>query len=121
MGRLVPKPCVFLTIHRDTGWYLFSLLREGSREIMKWHAAPAFLSSPLCPSTNEWFQVLENPDPYLLQSGMTAVSVLTRVLPILLESYANSETGEVDPVLEQMFWVADGQPSSSCCGRDEVR
>lgn len=69
-------------------------------------------------STNA-VQVLANPDPFLLQSGMTAVSVLTRVLPFLLESYANSETGEVDSLLERMFWSTEALPSSEAEGRDD--
>lgn len=48
--------------------------------------------------------MLENPDPFLLHSAMTAVSVLTRVLPFLLEAYTDPETGEVDPALNRMFW-----------------
>eukprot|EP00904_Undaria_pinnatifida_P010228 jgi/Undpi1/6335/HiC_scaffold_20.g08818.m1 len=64
-------------------------------------------------------KVLANPDPFLLQSGMTAVSVLTRVLPFLLESYANSETGEVDSLLERMFWSTEALPSSEAEGRDD--
>lgn len=48
--------------------------------------------------------MLENPDPFLLHSAMTAVSVLTRVLPFLLEAYTDPETGEVDPALHRMFW-----------------
>lgn len=48
---------------------------------------------------------------------MTAVSVLTRVLPFLLEAYMNLETGEVDPDLDRMFWsTKEASPSS---GGDE--
>lgn len=40
----------------------------------------------------------------MLHSAMTAVSVLTRTLPFLLEAYTDPETREVDPALHRMFW-----------------
>lgn len=43
----------------------------------------------------------------MLQGAMTAISVLTRVLPFLLEAYRDSETGEVDPALDRMFWSVE--------------
>lgn len=52
---------------------------------------------------------------------MTAVSVLTRVLPFLLESYTDSDTEEVDPDLERMFWSTEALRSSGGGGDDEVR
>lgn len=48
--------------------------------------------------------MLADPDPFVLGSAMTAVSVLTRVLPFLLETYTDPETGEVDPAVHRMFW-----------------
>ncbi|CAN0104017.1 unnamed protein product, partial [Ectocarpus fasciculatus] len=52
-------------------------------------------------------KVLDNPDPFVLKSAMTTVSVLTRVLPFMLEAYTDPETGEVDPALHRMFWETE--------------
>lgn len=61
-------------------------------------------------------QVAADPDPAskqvadideLVPGVMTAVRVLTRVLPFLLEDYRNHETGEVDPDLERLFWASE--------------
>ncbi|CAM9839152.1 unnamed protein product [Scytosiphon promiscuus] len=57
--------------------------------------------------------VLDDPDPFVLRSAMTAVSVLTRVMPFLLEAYTNPETGEVDPALHRMFWSEKKETSEA--------
>lgn len=44
---------------------------------------------------------------------MTAVSVLTRVLPFLLEGYTDPETGEVDPALHRLFWSKQEAPAAA--------
>lgn len=59
------------------------------------------------------FQVLDDPDPFVLKSAITAVSVLTRVLPFILEAYTDPETGEVDPALHSMFWSTEEEPPST--------
>lgn len=56
------------------------------------------------------FQVLDDPDPFVLKSAMTTVSVLTRVLPFILEAYTDPETGQVDPALHRMFWETEEEP-----------
>ncbi|CAB1097581.1 unnamed protein product [Ectocarpus sp. CCAP 1310/34] len=58
-------------------------------------------------------KVLDDPDPFVLKSAMTAVSVLTRVLPFILEEYTDPETGEVDPALHSMFWSTEEEPPST--------
>ncbi|CAN0557651.1 unnamed protein product, partial [Ectocarpus sp. 12 AP-2014] len=58
-------------------------------------------------------KVLDDPDPFVLKSAMTAVSVLTRVLPFILEAYTDPETGEVDPALYSMFWSTEEEPPST--------
>ena len=54
----------------------------------------------------------------MLQSAMTAVSVLTRVMPFLLESYVDAETGEVDADLERLFWSTEAPPGTKSKGEE---
>ncbi|CAM9779787.1 unnamed protein product, partial [Hapterophycus canaliculatus] len=65
---------------------------------------PANVEALLRMAVSHLEKVLDDPDPFVLRSAMTAVSVLTRVLPFLLEAYTDPETGEVDPALHRMFW-----------------
>ncbi|CAM9744193.1 unnamed protein product, partial [Sphacelaria rigidula] len=40
----------------------------------------------------------------LFPGAMTAVRVLTRMLPFLLEAYCDPDTGEADADIERLFW-----------------
>ncbi|CAM9734928.1 unnamed protein product [Ascophyllum nodosum] len=63
-------------------------------------------------------EVLDYPGTSMLQSAMTAVSVLTRVMPFLLESYVDAETGEVDADLERLFWSTEAPPGTKSKGEE---
>lgn len=58
----------------------------------------------------------------LFPGAMTAVRVLTRMLPFLLEAYCDPDTGEVDADIERLFWStpppteADAEPAAQADG-----
>ncbi|CAM9796129.1 unnamed protein product, partial [Discosporangium mesarthrocarpum] len=64
-------------------------------------------------------KVLGNPDPLLFDGALTVIRVLTRLLPFLLESYNDPETGAVDSDLDLLFWGNAGEGLGTGAGTED--